>query len=224
MIKMLSAADIITITNAVLGFLAIVLIFSNQFPLAAVLILIGLLADGLDGIVARRIGNGQMGEFLEAIADSISLSVAPLVLFYKIRYDLLAPQLSLNLLISVIITFSFLCCLLRLSSFSTLKKQSFFLGLPASANAIFLVMASFLPVDLWYILPFIVLFALLMISPIRFPKQGIKSDLIAAAFIVTAIILYFLSPLIASIVLLIGLILYIVLGPITLTAKKKNDQ
>ena len=64
MIKLLSPADIITVMNVVMGFLAILMVFSNQFQLAATFILLGLLADGLDGIVARRIGNGQMGEYL----------------------------------------------------------------------------------------------------------------------------------------------------------------
>jgi archaetidylserine synthase len=223
MIKLLSLADLITILNAVLGFLAILLIFSNQFPLAATFILLGLLADGLDGIVARRKGNGQIGQFLETIADFISLTIAPLLLFYRINFDVLTSQLSLHLLLLVVIVFILICSILRLSSFSMFKEKHYFFGLPASANAIFLVISSFLHVNLWLILPFLVLFAVLMISPIHFPKQGLKSDLVAAAFIVGAILLIFLSPDIAPVLLLVGLFLYMVVGPVYLFYGKKND-
>jgi phosphatidylserine synthase len=57
----MSVADIVTLTNAVFGFLALLMVFSNQIQLAASLILLGLIMDGLDGIVARRMGNGQIG-------------------------------------------------------------------------------------------------------------------------------------------------------------------
>lgn len=224
MIKLLSVADVITIMNAVLGFLAILLIFSNQFQLAAAFILLGLLADGLDGIVARRIGNGQMGEFLETIADTISLSIAPLYLLYKIHYDVIISQPSLHIVLVVVFLVSLICSMLRLSSFSAFKEKRIFIGLPTSANAIFLVLSSFLKIDLWYIIPFIVLFAWLMISPIRFPKHGLKSDMVAAAFIVSTILLNFLYTDIAPLLLLLGLSLYVIVGPLYLFLKKKNVQ
>jgi archaetidylserine synthase len=73
MIKLLSVADMVTMVNAVLGFLALLMVFSHQFQLAASFIFLGLLADGLDGFVARHVGNGQMGQYLETIADMVSL-------------------------------------------------------------------------------------------------------------------------------------------------------
>jgi archaetidylserine synthase len=224
MIKLLSFADVITITNAVLGFLALLCILSNQFQFAAAFILIGLLADGLDGIVARRVGNGQMGEFLETVADSISLSIAPLLLLYKVNYDAIATQLSLHFVVGFVIVFSFVCSMLRLGSFSALKEKRFFVGLPTSANAIFLVMSSFLNVDIRFVLPFVVLFALLMISPVRFPKHGLKSDVLATGFIVGTILLNFLYNDIAPLLLLVGLMLYMVVGPLHLFIKEKNNH
>ena len=222
MIKLLSPADIITVMNVVMGFLAILMVFSNQFQLAATFILLGLLADGLDGIVARRIGNGQMGEYLESIADMISLSVAPLVLLYKIYYDVVAPQFLLHLLFGVVLFFSLICSIIRLSSFSLLKEKHFFVGLPTSASAVFLVLTSFLKLDIWYILPFIVILALAMISSIRFPKTGLKIDLVAAVFIVATILLDSTYNNIAPLLLLAALISYIVIGPFYLYIKKKK--
>lgn len=219
---MLSLADVITMVNAVFGFLAIVLTVSDQFTLVASLILLGLLADGLDGIIARRVGNGRMGQFLETIADATSLVVAPLFLVYKTHYDVVIVQTSLQLAFGVVLMVSFICSVLRLSSFPTLKEQRFFVGLPTSANAIFLIIVSFLTVDLWYILPFMVVFAYLMVSPIRYPKNNLNSDLVAAGFIIGAILLYFLRTDIAPLLLLIGLILYVIIGPISVQMKKKD--
>jgi archaetidylserine synthase len=222
MIKMLSLADLITILNAVLGFLAILLVFSNQFPLAATFILLGLLADGLDGMIARRRGNGPMGQFLETIADMLSLAIAPLLLLYTINYDIVSSEIPFHLLFIAVAVFILVCSMIRLSSFPTLKEKHYFIGLPTSINAIFLVICSFLHVDLWYILPFLILFAVLMVSPIRFPKQGVRGDLIAAVFIIGAILLLFLSPDVAPVVLLIGLLIYLVGGAVYLVMKKKG--
>jgi CDP-diacylglycerol--serine O-phosphatidyltransferase len=222
MIKMLSVADVITIINAVFGFLAIILVFSSQFEFAASFILLGLLADGLDGIVARRIGNGHMGEYLETIADVISLSVAPLALLYMVYFETIALSFFSHVLFVIILIFSFFCSVIRLSSFSAMKHTEIFIGLPTSANAIFLVLASFLRLELLFILPFIVLFALLMISPLRFPKHGLTIDILAGLFILGAIFLNFFYMMSAGLLLLFGLLLYIIIGPLYVRIKKKN--
>jgi len=222
MIKLLSLADIITVMNVVMGFLAILMAFSNQFQLAVAFILLGLLADGVDGIVARRTGNGQMGEYLESIADMISLSVAPLVLLYKTYYDVVAPQFLLHLLLGIVLVFSLICSVIRLSSFSLLKEKHFFIGLPTSASAVVLVSISLLKLDIWYILLFIVVLALAMISSIHFPKTGLKIDFVAAVFIVATILLDSMYNNIAPLLLLAAIVFYIIIGPFYLRIKKKR--
>lgn len=221
MIKLLSVADVITLLNAILGFLAVLLMFSNELQLAASLILLGLLADGLDGIVARRVGNGQMGEFLEPIADMVSLSIAPLALIYKTYSETVASQFSLHLLLGGILVFSLVCSIIRLSSFSLLKEKHFFIGLPTSASAVFLVLCLFLKPDLWLLLPAILILSLAMISSVQFPKPSVQVDLIAAVFIIATIVLDSMYYNIAPLMLLIGLVLYIVIGPLYLHRKKK---
>jgi archaetidylserine synthase len=222
MIKLLSVADIVTLMNAVMGFLALLMVFSNQIQLAASLILLALIMDGLDGIVARRMGNGQIGEHLEAIADMISLSVAPLALFYITYYDAVVLQPFTHLLLGVIVVFSLICSVIRLSSFSLLKQNHVFLGLPTSVSALFLVLNSFLNLDLWVVLPVVLLLSLAMISSIRFPKPGLKIDLITALFIIATILLHSRYYNIAPLLLLAALTCYVILGPILLRFKKKN--
>jgi archaetidylserine synthase len=222
MIRLLTVADCITLLNAVLGFIAVLLVFSDEYRLAASLILLGLLADGLDGMVARRLGNGMIGEFLEPLADMISLSIAPLSLFYKMYYGSIVSQPVLHSLLGMVIVFSLLCSLIRLSSFSLLKEKHFFIGLPTSVSALFLIVISFLTPPVWYLLPVLVLISLTMISKIRFPKPGLTVDLVTAVFIIVTILLGGMYYNIAPILLLFALILYSILGPLYLFWKKRN--
>jgi archaetidylserine synthase len=224
MIRILSIADIVTILNAVLGFLALLMVFSDQLQIAASLILLGLLTDGLDGIVARRLGKSRIGEYLEAIADMVSLSIAPLVLLYKIYYGMVVSQQYLLLILDIVLVFSLICSIIRLSSFSLLKEKQFFLGLPTSTSAIFLVLISFLKPDIWYILPVIIILSLAMISPILFPKPGLKVNLIAAVFIIVTILLDGMYFNIAPLLLLVALFIYIIFGPIYLWFEKKKSH
>ncbi len=222
MVKLLSVADLVTLLNAVLGFLALLLVFSNQFQLAASLILLGLLADGLDGIIARRIGTGRLGEYLETIADMISLSIAPLVLLYKLYYDTVVMQLSVHLLFSSLLVFSLICSIIRLTSFPLLKEKQFFSGLPTSASAVFLVILSYLKPDIWLVLPVIFALSVAMISSVRFPKPDLKMDFIAAVFIIVTIVLDSMYYNIAPLLLLVAVSCYILVGPFYLHVKKKR--
>lgn len=224
MIKLLSVADIVTLLNAMLGFLALLFVFSYQLNLAASLILLGLLADGLDGMIARRLGTGQIGRYIEPIADMISLSVSPLALIYIVYYDSFSPKFSVHLIFGFVLVFSLVCSVIRLSSFPLLKQEQFFVGLPTSASAIFLVVASYLRPVIWVILPVIVILSLAMISSIPFPKPRLKVNLITTVFIVAAMILDGMYFNIAPLLLLAGLIVYIVIGPFYLYRKKKKGQ
>lgn len=223
MIRLLSIADLVTILNATLGFIALLLVFSNEFQLATAFILLGLLADGLDGMIARKLGNGKLGEYLESLADMISLSVAPLVLFYKIYYDSIALQPSQHLLLGGILVFSLLCSIIRLSSFSLLKQKQFFIGLPTSASALFLVLMPYLLQEVWYALPIIVVLSLAMISPIHFPKPGLMVNLVTAALIIAVILLDGMYSTLATLLLLVALLAYIIIGPLYLYTKKRKQ-
>jgi CDP-diacylglycerol--serine O-phosphatidyltransferase len=224
MIRILSVADIFTIINAVLGFVALLMVFSHQLQIAASLILLGLLFDGLDGIVARRMRKSGIGEYLEAIADMVSLSIAPLALLYNIYYDAVFSQLYLHLVLGIVLVFSMICSIIRLSSFSLLKQRQLFLGLPASASAIFLVVASFLKLDVLYILPVIIILSLAMISSILFPKPGLKMNLITAVLILATIFLHNMYYNIVPLLLLVGVMSYIIFGPIYLMFTKRKLQ
>jgi len=95
-LRLLRLADAFTIANAALGFLAITYISDGKYVLAEALILLAVVADGLDGIVARRFGGGKekMGDYLDIMADYLSFCVAPAILFYQLYFDIAATPLS----------------------------------------------------------------------------------------------------------------------------------
>ncbi|WP_440765416.1 protein sorting system archaetidylserine synthase [Natronorubrum sp. DTA7] len=82
----LGVADAVTIANAALGFVAIVIAFVD-IALAARLILLAAIADGLDGILARRYGGTDAGPYLDSLADVASFAVAPAVLAFVVVTD-----------------------------------------------------------------------------------------------------------------------------------------
>ena len=104
MLKLLSIADFISLTNAIFGFFSILILFTSfiedinlRFHISFSFILLGLLADGLDGIVARRFGKSEIGEYLEAMADMTTLVIAPAVFVYMSYSDILQVFLYKNI-------------------------------------------------------------------------------------------------------------------------------
>jgi archaetidylserine synthase len=79
----LGLADAVTATNAALGFLAAAVApFSPS--LAARLILLAAVADGLDGVLAEYTGSTPVGEFLDSLADVASFGVAPALFVFGV--------------------------------------------------------------------------------------------------------------------------------------------
>ncbi|ELZ14009.1 CDP-alcohol phosphatidyltransferase [Natrinema thermotolerans DSM 11552] len=85
----LGVADAVTIANAALGFVAVV-VAAVDIELAARLILLAAIADGLDGILARRYGGTEAGPYLDSLADVASFALAPAVLSFTVVTDGLA--------------------------------------------------------------------------------------------------------------------------------------
>jgi len=82
----LGLADAVTTANAALGFVAVVAVTVDA-GLAARVVLLAAIADGLDGLVARRFGSTPAGEHLDSLADVASFSVAPAFLVVVVARD-----------------------------------------------------------------------------------------------------------------------------------------
>ena len=75
----LGYADAVTAANSTLGFAAVA-VAPVEPLLAARLVLLAAIADGLDGVIAKYNGGTRVGEYLDSLADVVSFCVAPAAL------------------------------------------------------------------------------------------------------------------------------------------------
>ncbi|ESP87170.1 protein sorting system archaetidylserine synthase [Candidatus Halobonum tyrrellensis] len=75
----LGVADAVTVGNAAIGFAAAATATFDP-ALAARLVLLAAIADGLDGVIARKYGGTAVGPHLDSLADVASFGVAPALL------------------------------------------------------------------------------------------------------------------------------------------------
>lgn len=88
--RRLGVADAVTLVNAVLGFAAAVVAYSDP-TLAARLILLAAIADALDGIVARFAGNTEVGPLLDSITDVVSFGATPALFVHGVAREAYGP-------------------------------------------------------------------------------------------------------------------------------------
>ena len=195
MLRLLSVADFISIINAIFGILAIIVLFIHlinslelRIHISLSFILIGLLADGLDGIVARKFGKSSIGNYLESMADMTSMVVAPAVFIFVIYSDELYNDILRNIWLFVAVGLFLFFGIVRLASFNTMKEKNIYIGLPASASAIILIILSYLKVDFILILPIVVIMGTLMASDFIFPKTDKKMNAVAVVLIFLTIL------------------------------------
>lgn len=148
LIAKISPADFATLLNALLGFLAITYIIDGLFLLAIFLIVIAILVDGLDGMIARWLGSKhEYGRYLDFFADTISFCLGPAILLYLPFYDPSRGSAWVsweNALTVVVPTFLVCTGILRLARFAERGyKRMQFEGLPTPALA-FLVIVLYL--------------------------------------------------------------------------------
>jgi CDP-diacylglycerol--serine O-phosphatidyltransferase len=116
--------NIITLSNAVCGLLAI---FLGNPIIGSFLIIAAMLLDVFDGLAARKLGvDSDLGQELDSLADLISFGVAPAFLFYQLFHTTEAL---------VVAIFYVLSGLFRLAKFNTLAYSTTFNGLPIPAAA-----------------------------------------------------------------------------------------
>lgn len=78
--------NMITLMGMSLGLTAIRFAIEGRFATAAFMILLAMLADGLDGFVARRFGaESSMGAQLDSLSDFLCFGVAPAILLYQLH-------------------------------------------------------------------------------------------------------------------------------------------
>jgi len=180
----LSAADSLSLGNALCGFLAVcVLAWSaitdlqtsgkfmpdpRFFGTAVVLLLLGATCDLFDGLVARRFRASAMGAELDNLADVISFGFAPA--FMIVIWAGFSGRLPLWLVL-VAAGSVLLAGVVRLARFACVKtKSGDFMGLPIPMGAMTVVSIVLLFQPSYYTIAGIFAVASLMVSRIEYPK------------------------------------------------------
>jgi CDP-diacylglycerol--serine O-phosphatidyltransferase len=192
--------SLVTLLNGVCGFASIVLATNHDFVLASYFILVAMVADILDGHLARvSNSSSSFGGQLDSLCDMISFGVAPAFLMFKIfeyKVELVNSELLERFV--WLAAAAYMCCTaIRLARFNVENVKEgpshlTFTGLPSPAAAgviISLVIfhqqrlikvfdagsSDFRMAEniLIYSLPIIsVLTAALMVSRVRYPHLG----------------------------------------------------
>lgn len=213
----ISAADLFTLTNGLMGFLAIAVITGaanlyeppffpgldqvfpglqeDQFLLASILITIGLICDALDGIVARKFGGSRLGADLDTLSDTITFVVAPAFMvfsYYGTTDDRVFPALLSAGLVLVM-------GMLRLARFNANPAEGStktFQGLPTPWAAITIALLVMAKIPYQFALPIVVVLAFLMMSNVAYPKSRGRATMLALlmalmALAMVGVILFF---------------------------------
>lgn len=136
--------NLVTILGMCAGLSAIRYTFDARFELAAALIILAALLDGMDGLLARKLNAASsFGAELDSFADFVSFGVAPGVLVFG--YALSGPMAGLGWVFVLVFA---VCACLRLARFNISRSTPegaaarHFVGVPAPAGA----MLGLLPV------------------------------------------------------------------------------
>ena len=159
-ISLIRTPDVVSILNAALGFGSITMAAQGRYVSSAILIFFALAADGLDGILARKTGDGPLGTQIDSLADVISFGAAPAFLAWA----------AFGSIFSLLGTVYLACGILRLARFNVSpKSRDVFSGIPIPGAGAMVAASIFLegPILTAFLM---VLTSLLMISTIPYPK------------------------------------------------------
>ncbi len=194
--RLIKLPDLVTLINTLLGFTAVLMMVqspSNAYH-ASILIVLAVIADGLDGAIARSMEYGVLGENLDSLADVISFGLAPAV----IAYAILAPQYH-NLI--CVVSGAFLACgILRLARFNAISAVDGFVGLPITFPGLAVVLYVLVFYNWGWqffsygLLAAMSILAILMISRVHYPKiRNMKYLGLIAVLMIIVVLLFYLG-------------------------------
>jgi CDP-diacylglycerol--serine O-phosphatidyltransferase len=200
---------------------------------AAKLIMLAMIFDGIDGNLARWLkGTSEFGAELDTYVDMTAFGIAPAVLIFAVTME--TSSVVLRVLLPSAVVLSGVVRMARFKVSDPLRGQGGYAGLPITANAGWvsvLVYISLVPPsgdasqDMfslqsgWFATLFLVgilVFIVLQISNVRFPKPTKKAVLFVPCIVLVALFVALqnnLAVYVAVAMLVLGL-LYVVVGPI----------
>jgi len=140
---------------------------NQQYQIAAAVILIAVIMDGMDGRIARKLDvASSFGKELDSLCDLVSFGVAPALLVYS---STLHNMGNIGLIIAL--TFA-ICGAIRLARFNVLNITTHFVGIPitfaGTLMAVAILLSHRLPLAVFPLLT--LLLSYLMVSNLKVPK------------------------------------------------------
>jgi CDP-diacylglycerol--serine O-phosphatidyltransferase len=223
-----SIPNLFTIANLFLGIIAIIFVFNAEPEIAAIMVLVAMLTDGIDGRVARALNvQSDFGKELDSLSDVISFGVAPAFITYVVAFQNIQPSAA-GWLVTAVFP---ICGALRLARFNVVAGvPGYFIGLPIpAAGGILCTLALFHNTVHTSILILSTLaLSFLMVSNIKYPsfkKLGIPRFMLwLLPVILTAMILIAIAyPGHLTKLIFVPLVLYALYG-LKKNAKSQHQQ
>src|SRR5688572_5986038 len=140
--------NLMTLLGLCAGLTAIRMAVEHRFDVAVAAIIFAVILDGIDGRLARYFrATSKFGEQLDSLADFVDFGVAPAMLLYVWRLDELS---SFGWICALVLA---ICTGLRLARFNAALSldekrpdwhRDFFVGIPAPAGAVTVLLPFFL--------------------------------------------------------------------------------
>ena len=167
-------SDFISLLNMSSGFLSIICSINHNFELSAILMIIAIGFDSIDGWVARKTNRHDdlgFGKNIDSLSDAISFGAAPAVFLYT---SINTTSFALQLIVILISLLIVVCGVLRLTRYNVIAdhiKTSGFIGFPIPGIS-FLIATYYLSglYNSYIALILSIIVSLLMISNIKYPK------------------------------------------------------
>ena len=172
--KFIAVSDAISLLNMCCGFLSIISSISQDFRLAALLMIFAIMFDSVDGWVARKTNRQDsfgFGKNIDSLSDAISFGAAPAIFVYSTINTTSIIIQQLGLIISLLIV---ICGILRLTRYNVIADKietKDFIGFPIPGIAFIiatLYLSGLYNIFLAFVLSVIV--SLIMISTVIYPK------------------------------------------------------
>ncbi|MBF0715194.1 CDP-diacylglycerol--serine O-phosphatidyltransferase [Gemelliphila palaticanis] len=162
----------LTMANGFFGFVSIIMAASGNFLYAAIFIILSMIADRYDGIVARKLNIvSEIGKELDSICDVISFGVAPAFLIFS-KINSTTESFMVSIIIGLICSVYVCCGAFRLARFNVKTlSNGYYQGVPiTTCGALVAVLSMFKEIPNIALIILIAMFSYLMVSNIKIKK------------------------------------------------------
>lgn len=165
--KLFMPQDIFTFGNAACGVVSAFFAIRHEFRAAAILLLIAVLMDFLDGKVARLFKKSHpYGKELDSLADAVSFGLSAAIF----GYSYIEANSANNIFTIAVFVFFVMCGIARLARFNILNVKGYFVGVPITMNGLMVPIIYFSGINAGFYPYIYLLSGILMISSVKVKK------------------------------------------------------